>query len=226
MIRVELWNMRSPVPPSDPELKVVPLSGADPTRLARGERDEEFDAVIWHEANCTAEGLTALARGRPKARVLVVTTGGPTAEHVATVKQQLPDDVGGRVFGAAQAGSKTTLEKNADFFRKVVAFLASREAVPDDAEVASFLGLDFPVRRLALRVALEIAREELSRPEPELEVQALLEPALKIAEGVTRLEQVVAPVRTVLQGTSEEVKAGVEQALKQLAGAEVQELRS
>jgi hypothetical protein len=130
------------------------------------------------------------------------------------------------VFGAAQAGSKTTLENNADFFRKVVAFLASREAVPDDAEVASFLGLDFPVRRLALRVALEIAREELSHRNPVLRVQELLGPALKIAEGVARLEQVLAPVRTVLQGPREDVKAGVEQALKQLAGVEVQELRS
>ena len=200
----------------------VAVKGSDP----RSERhDETVEAIIWHCGLASAVDVDKVASCRPRARILLVSSGGPTVDRVEEIRPDLPEELRDRVYGSACRDSLHALADK-QFFQKLVAFLTSDDQLPQDARVASFLGLDFPVRRLAIRVALEIAREELSRPEPELEVQALLEPALKIAQGVARLEQVVAPVRTVLQGTSGDVKGAVEQALKQLAGAEVQELRS
>ncbi len=190
-IKVEVW---------DATRALNPESAAAPSLLDLGREvvNREIAVVVWHNASPTAEDLQRMGQKRPSARILLVTGGGPTAASVEQLRAHLNAEQRKRVFGCTVADSLNALGTNQQLYTKVVEFLGSQDELPNDSEVARYLGLDFPVRRLALRVALEIAREELNRNRPELGVNDLLKPALDIAQNVPPLERALEPVRTAL----------------------------
>ena len=194
--------------------------GAQPAPRAHPsyvEADSSVAAVIWHNPSVGQGDVQEMLRKRPAARILLVSTGGATAEHSEEIMGKLARNLQGRMYGCVERNSIEKLQGNAELFGKVVDFLASQDEIPEDPDMAKFLGLDFPVRRLALRVALEIAREELGRDQPQLE--SLFKPAEELTRGVLELEGIVKEVlRTSQKQPAEvpELKGAVENALKQL----------
>jgi hypothetical protein len=110
-----------------------------------------------------------------------------------------------------------------DTRRKLIEFLKSDEADPAEEGVRVLLGGDSPVAKLALRVALEIAQEELGgmkgrgggRAAPGL--KALFAPAFDVARREAALADAVGGIATALaSGGKERLREEVARALNAL----------
>jgi hypothetical protein len=123
-----------------------------------------------------------------------------------------------RVFGMTRGWDTIDAGQRA----KVISFLESNESAPADSDVQTLLGYDSPVSRLALRVALEIALRDLEGGIPqtalatELSANALLAPALLVAEQEPALTEVVTGIREALASDPESLQKQVSRALVEL----------
>jgi hypothetical protein len=130
-----------------------------------------------------------------------------------------------RIFGLV-AGGWTSLSSAK--WEKIAAFLASELDVPGDHEVQTALGLDAPVLRLGLRVALEVIRREIvamaevgpsQQVEPgTFDTAVLLQPAIELAEGVRDQDQTAESLRSFAAGAKgASLLAVLDDALERLA---------
>ncbi len=161
---------------------------------------KDIGLVVWHVDNWKA--LARILATRPNAHILIVSNGGPTRDKVQTEVSSLPATDQARVHGCAQGGS---LEKALALLEDLARFFESGEVTP---QVRELLGLDLPLRRLALRAALEIARFELeTRKEGSplrtrsqgCETKLLLGPALRIACETPLFGKLIEPVLKALE---------------------------
>ena len=129
------------------------------------QRGESTDLVVWHLT--TDRDLEAILANRPKSRVLVVSGGGATRNSTGRV-----DDI--RVFGTTRERSTYEVRPRwADLLR----FFRDGQPTPD---IEAFLGLEMPVVRAAVALALEIALRELDKPQKRMDIPELLRPALHL----------------------------------------------
>jgi hypothetical protein len=103
---------------------------------------------------------------------------------------------------------------------RIIEFLKSDAAFPNDRFVQRLLGFDLPVTRLALRAALEIASEELAGGPFEaggsgLPADTLLAPALELARREPSLSGWVAELESSL-GNHEHLRTAIRRVLEAL----------
>jgi hypothetical protein len=140
-----------------------------------------------------------------------------SAAQLAELKKDLAPNCQ-RVFGLTRGWDTLEAGQRA----AVISFLESNETAPADPDVQALLGYDSPVSRLALRVALEIALRELEggirqkAPAAEISANALLSPALTVAEQEPSLTQVVSGIREALSSDQESLQKLVSRALLEL----------
>jgi hypothetical protein len=176
---------------------------SDENKYCDEQIDATVDLVVCHFGSLDESTLKLILDKRPNAKILVLSNGGPTLEYVQKYKAYLTEKEGQRIFGCTQRESIREAFSN---WGELINFFANNEATP---AIESFLGLDFPIRKLALQVALEIVRYELasrhssdrkSRVEPpDKNVRILLEPALQVSDNNQTLEGVMEPVRQAIE---------------------------
>ena len=139
----------------------------------------EVRLVVWH--GWDTRMLSKLLEKRPNAKVLVVGHGGPTYGLVANELQQaIYGENRKRVRGCTESRSVPGYLR---YWDSLVDYFSGGEPTED---VTRFLGLEQPVRLMALCAGLEVAKRELERDPPRIGMEKLLEPALKLATDAGR----------------------------------------
>jgi hypothetical protein len=165
------------------------------------EENPNVGLIICH-LSINESNLKLLLTKRPKAKILTVSNGGPSLQAVQMNKPLIPEQDRQRVFGSAQSGS---IDIAYALWDDLINYFANGEVTP---AIEMFLGMDLPIRRLALQVALEIVRHELvSRQNsnrkglidpPDDAIRKLLEPPFDVSHNTPALKEVMEPVKLVL----------------------------
>jgi hypothetical protein len=135
-------------------------------------------------------------------KFLVVHSGTPASEEdVSQIKSFLKEEERSRVFSLTTGWNKLAPKCKAD----IVDFLKSDKLDPENDELRRLLGFDTPVRKLALLLALEIVKDELSiarskqtQNANQASIEVLLSPALQLARDVEQWRQIVEPVKQAM----------------------------
>jgi len=123
--------------------------------------------------------------------LLIVQSSDPAnSKSVEHLRDWLPEGRRKRVFGLTKAWNNLQPEE----WQRILAFLTSENDLPPDLDVQTLLGLDAPVLRLALRVALEVVRHEITptlqedaskqNEQADVALADFLQPAIELAGAV------------------------------------------
>jgi hypothetical protein len=145
---------------------------------------------VTHGKWSLSEDLKPIVSKYIHALLYVQGSADANLQYLEDLRNDLPEEKRRRVFGLVGGWYNLSPER----WQAILAFLRSESDLPDDPNVQTLLGLDAPVLRLALRVALEVIRHEITAKledgastqdeRADVVLAVLLQPAIDLAGAV------------------------------------------